>query len=434
MSAVLLLSNGHGEDLSAAAIGRQLWERGITVEALPLVGQGQAYRQAGITVLGPTRDFSTGGLGYTSLAARLTDLREGQLTYVLRLLGRLRRRRRRYRLVVAVGDLVPVLGAWLSGRAAVVYLVAYSSHYEGRLRLPWPCGWLLRRARFGAVWSRDRLTAQDLSAQLGRPVRFLGNPFLDALLAPPSPPDHPADSSGPAAGMRQQATPEQPVAQQTVAVLPGSRLPEALANLALLLQVLERLPSAPRPHTRLRAALVGALSAEAITAMAAPLGWRLEQPATAPAGVPAALVQAELRLELHWGAFAQVLAASDLVLAMSGTASEQAVALGRPVLQLAGPGPQFTAGFAEAQRRLLGAGVVCAPGPVGEPATLDATASMLAAMLARLADPVEGPRWRRELEGIAAERLGGAGGSARMAAAIMELLEARSGSPALPPA
>jgi len=234
--------------------------------------------------------------------------------------------------------------------------------------------------------------------------------------------------------MRQQATPEQPVAQQTVAVLPGSRLPEALANLALLLQVLERLPSAPRPHTRLRAALVGALSAEAIAAMAAPLGWRLEQPATAPAGVPAALVQAERRLELHWGAFAQVLAASDLVLAMSGTASEQAVALARPVLQLAGPGPQFTAGFAEAQRRLLGAGVVCAPGPVGESATLDATASLLAAMLARLADPVEGPRWRRELEGIAAERLGGAGGSARMAAAIMELLEARSGSPALPPA
>lgn len=417
MSAVLLLSNGHGEDLSAAAIGRQLRERGIAVEALPLVGQGQAYRQAGIPVLGPTRDFSTGGLGYTSLAARLTDLREGQLTYLLRLLGRLLRRRRRYRLVVAVGDLVPVLGAWLSGRAAVVYLVAYSSHYEGRLRLPWPCGWLLRRERFGAVWSRDRLTAEDLSAQLGRPVQFLGNPFLDALLA---------------------ATPEPPVAEQAVAVqavavLPGSRLPEALANLALLLQVLEQLPPAPRPQPRLRAALVGALSAEAIAAMAAPLGWRLEQPATAPAGSPAALVRGERRLELHWGAFSRVLAASDLVLAMSGTASEQAVALARPVLQLAGHGPQFTAGFAEAQRRLLGAGVVCAPGPVGESATLAATASQLTAMLARLADPIEGPRWRRELEGIAAERLGGAGGSARMAAAIMDLLDARSGSLALPP-
>jgi uncharacterized protein (TIGR03492 family) len=119
-----------------------------------------------------------------------------------------------------------------------------------------------------------------------------------------------------------------------------------------------------------------------------------------------------------------VLAGSDLVLAMSGTASEQAVALARPVLQLAGPGPQFTAGFAEAQRRLLGPGVVCAPGPVGAPATLTATADQLAAMLERLADPQAGPLWRRELEAIAAERLGDIGGSARMAAAIMELLAA----------
>lgn len=434
MSAVLLLSNGHGEDLSAAAIGHQLQVRGVVVEALPLVGQGQAFRQAGIPVLGPTRDFSTGGLGYTSLAARLTDLREGQLTYMLRLLGRLLRRRRRYRLVVAVGDLVPVLGAWLSGRAAVVYLVAYSSHYEGRLRLPWPCGWLLRHERFRAVWSRDRLTAEDLSAQLGRPVDFLGNPFLDALLASTPPPDPAGDSRWAAGGMPEPTTPVQPqaVVQQAVAVLPGSRLPEALANLALLLQVLERLPPQPWPQPRLRAALVGALSAEAIAAMAAPLGWRLEQPAMAPAGPPATLVREEQRLELHWGAFSRVLASSDLVLAMSGTASEQAMALARPVLQLAGHGPQFTAGFAEAQRRLLGAGVVCAPGPVGAPATLDATAALLAAMLTRLADPVEGSRWRDELEGIAAERLGGAGGSARIAAAIMEQLEGRSGSPVLP--
>ena len=89
MKPVLLLSNGHGEDLSGAALGRQLLLRGIAVEALPLVGHGQAYQQAGIPVLGPTRDFSTGGLGYTSLAGRLTDLREGQFSYVLRLLGRL---------------------------------------------------------------------------------------------------------------------------------------------------------------------------------------------------------------------------------------------------------------------------------------------------------------------------------------------------------
>lgn len=39
---------------------------------------------------------------------------------------------------------------------------------------------------------------------------------------------------------------------------------------------------------------------------------------------------------------------------MAGTAAEQAVGLAKPVLQLPGQGPQFTASFAEAQRRLLG--------------------------------------------------------------------------------
>lgn len=401
MSAILLLSNGHGEDLSAASLGHELIARGLTVEALPLVGHGQAYRRAGIPVVAPTRQFSTGGLGYTSLGARLTDLREGQLTYVLAQLARLWRRRRRIRLVVAVGDVVPLLGAWLCGRPAAMYLVAYSSHYEGRLRLPWPCGWLLRRPRIQAVWSRDALTADDLSRQLARPVRFLGNPFLD-----PQGPTPPLPAS------------DQPV----VAVVPGSRPPEALANLALLLQVLERLPAAEagQPQARLRAALVEALTPEAVAAMAAPLGWQW-QPAEGDAA-ESRLLRGSQRLDLHWGRFDAVLASSAVVLAMGGTACEQAVALGRPVLQVAGAGPQFTEGFAEAQRRLLGPGVCCAPGPVGHPATLAATARLLQTMLHRWQDPQAGPAWRAELQAIAAERLGGAGGSARMAAAVAALL------------
>ena len=416
MKPVLLLSNGHGEDLSGAALGSQLRQRGVAVEALPLVGHGQAYRQAGIPVLGPTRDFSTGGLGYTSLAGRLTDLREGQFTYVLRLLGRLWRRRLRYRLVVAVGDLVPVLGAWLTGQESAVYLVAYSSHYEGRLRLPWPCGWLLKRPRLRAVWSRDQLTAKDLSEQLGRPVDFLGNPFLDPLLEGATAAGRPGEE--PSGGATAASRP-------VVAVLPGSRLPEALGNLTLLLGVLERLPATTaeqRDEPILRAALVAALKPTAIAAAAAPLGWRFEEGDGAAGLEPASLQRQGRRLELHWNRFAAVLASSDLVLAMSGTASEQAVALARPVLQLAGPGPQFTEGFAEAQRRLLGPGVQCAAGPVGQENTLAATARMLGSMLDRLADPVAGPTWRRELEAIAAERLGATGGSDRIAAAIQTIL------------
>ena len=45
---------------------------------------------------------------------------------------------------------------------------------------------------------------------------------------------------------------------------------------------------------------------------------------------------------------------------MAGTAAEQAIGLGKPVIQIEGKGPQFTQTFAEAQRRLLGKYVFCA--------------------------------------------------------------------------
>jgi uncharacterized protein (TIGR03492 family) len=42
---------------------------------------------------------------------------------------------------------------------------------------------------------------------------------------------------------------------------------------------------------------------------------------------------------------------------MAGTAVEQAVGLGKPVVQIMGNGPQFSYRFAEAQERLLGLSV-----------------------------------------------------------------------------
>ena len=400
---VLLLSNGHGEDLSGAKIAEALMARGIAVEALPLVGHGRPYRQAGVPVLGRTRECSTGGLGYTSLAGQLREIREGQWTYLLGRLLWLARHRKRFERVVGVGDLLAVLGAWLGGPGAAVYLVAYSSHYEGQLRLPWPCGALLRSRRIVQIWSRDALTARQLSAQLGKPVVspvvFAGNPFLDGVVdaAHPSP----------------QPTPQ----SQSLALLPGSRMPEALHNLGLMLQVVSRLPG---KNLRIQAALVSSLTAEAIEAMAAPLGWQLDPSRSL-------LRHGPWQVELGWGQFAAILNRADLALASAGTASEQAVGLGKPVLQLCGRGPQFTVKFAEAQRRLLGPGVSCATGKPGSSAVLQATADLAAQQLAALADPEAGPRWRHQLAALGAERIGAAGGSAQIATAIMERIPATAG-------
>ena len=396
MKPVLLLSNGHGEDLSGALVAAELMQRGIPVEALPLVGHGSPYRQRGVPVLGRTRSCSTGGLGYTSLGGRLSELLEGQMGHVLARLLLLRRRRRHYGLVVAVGDVLAVLGSWLSGLPSAVYLVAYSSHYEGRLRLPWPCGWLLSQASIKAIWSRDCLTANDLSQQLNRAVVFLGNPFLDVV------------SAGTSESL--------PLPALQLALVPGSRLPEAARNLALMLRVLALLPEewARSQPLRLRAALVAELDSSCVAKLAGPLGWRLE--------ASDRLVRGPLVVELGWGQFGEILASSQLVLGMAGTAAEQAVGLGKPVLQLVGGGPQFTAGFAEAQRRLLGPGVRCAPGSSGSAATLVATAQLAQELLEQQGDPRQGPALRQSLAAIGLERIGAPGGSEAVAAAIMAML------------
>ncbi|MGC6482783.1 MAG: lipid-A-disaccharide synthase-related protein [Synechococcus sp.] len=396
MARLLLLSNGHGEDLSGAVLGKALQACGHQVEALPLVGGGHPYRDAAIPVVAHTREYSTGGLGYTSLRGRLTELIQGQVLHLLQALLRLLRLRKRYALVVVIGDVLPVVAAWLCARPTATYLVAYSSHYEGRLNLPWPCGSCLRHPRFKAVYSRDRLTGDDLSTQLGRPVQFLGNPFMDPVLA---------------------TAPPLPNCRQRIALLPGSRRPELEHNLQLLLAVIQRLPAPLISSNELAIdlALIRALDDDALANLMAPLGWQLQNTKT-----EMVLVKGSHNVAVRRGQFSSVLQSADLVISMAGTAAEQAVGLAKPVLQLAGAGPQFTPAFAEAQRRLLGPTVFCAEGKSGAPDTLNASAEMALHLLERTrTDQHFQQRCRQQAE----ERLGSMGGAERMAAALTALIK-----------
>ena len=399
MGRLLLLSNGHGEDLSGALLGQALQSEGHAVDALPLVGKGQPYQDAGIALIGTTQEFSTGGLGYTSLHGRLTELLQGQVVYLLRRLMRLLRIARRYDQVVVIGDVIPVMAAWLCRRPVTTYLVAYSSHYEGKLRLPWPCAECLRSPRFQAVFSRDQLSADDLSEQLRKPVTFLGNPFMDPILKDDR---------------------RLPQARRRLGLLPGSRRPELEQNLVLLLGVVEQLPAPllSSGELQLELALVSALPNAALSAVLGPIGWSLK---TADNGQSTLLYRDAHRVQIHRGGFGAVLHSSDLLLCMAGTAAEQAVGLARPVLQLAGRGPQFTPGFAEAQRRLLGPTVFCVDGEAGAPTTLKSTAALALELLER---SHLDHRLQSLCQDIALKRLGEAGGGARMAKSISRLLRA----------
>ena len=65
----------------------------------------------------------------------MKEILQGQVLYLLKRSWRLLREARQADGIVVVGDVIPVILAWLSGKPVITYLVAYSSHYEGRLRL-----------------------------------------------------------------------------------------------------------------------------------------------------------------------------------------------------------------------------------------------------------------------------------------------------------
>ena len=172
MSRILLLSNGHGEDLSGSLIAKKLVNNGYFVDALPIVGKGIHYEKEKIKIIGKTREFRTGGIGYNSFKGRLTEIFGGEIIYLLRRLYLTYKIRNQYDYFFVVGDIVPVFFAWISNKDFFTYLVAYSSHYEGKLKLPWPSKFFLLSKKAKKIYTRDFLTANDLTSQLKKTVSF----------------------------------------------------------------------------------------------------------------------------------------------------------------------------------------------------------------------------------------------------------------------
>ncbi len=327
---LLILSNGHGEDQVACRIAQALQQFQIPLQALPIVGEGHAYQTAGIPVLGSPQAMPSGGFIYQDWRQFWRDLRGGLWGLTLRQLGHLRQHRQQARGILAVGDIVVLLMAWWSGIPFWFVGTAKSDYYwrdeQGAYRpariplfnpqsdyLPWE-RWLMRRPQCRGVFVRDRLTAEGLQ-KVGIPALDLGNPMMDGLASPP-----PAQIT---------SALDRPI--PTLLLLPGSRPPEAYHNWALMMQVVGQLST----QIKIQAAIAGGLDPERLQSQI-------------PSG---------REIQLSQEQFGATVSHSTVVLAMAGTATEQCVGLGKPVVIMPGAGPQFTPRFAEAQTRLLGSSV-----------------------------------------------------------------------------
>ena len=338
MSRILLLSNGHGEDLSGSLLAKYFVKEGDVVHALPIVGDGENYKKENIKIIGKTKKFRTGGIGYNSLKGRMFEIFGGQLIYFFRKLYLSYALRNKYDFYLVIGDIVPIFFAWFAKKDFFTYLVAYSSHYEGKLKLPWPCKFFLLSKYAKKIYSRDFLTANDLTLQLRKKVIFFGNPFMDKFSSFEN---------------KSKSLPF------NIGLFPGSRSPELLYNLQLILEVLESMSKLKYfQNIAFNFAIVKALSLNKIIPIFNQRNWiYVEKKGKSDV---LEFKYGFISITLNWNLFEEILCKSNFVISMAGTASEQAIGLAKPVIQIEGKGPQFTKSFAEAQRRLLGKYVFCA--------------------------------------------------------------------------
>jgi uncharacterized protein (TIGR03492 family) len=274
--------------------------------------------------------------------------------------------------ILAVGDIVPLLFAWLSGADYAFIGTAKSEYYirdsqgqilasqrdsievkTGSYYFPWE-RWLLSRSRCKAVFSRDKLTAENLR-QYQISAFDLGNPMMDGVSVDPSLPI-----------FYQSDLVNKPL---VVTLLPGSRPPEAYANWTQILIAVNSLISVfDRQEIVCLAAITPTLDLDILQGNLSKLGWK--QVAIAVGGASprenrdltkllpdeqAIYYQRDrVTIVISTQAYSQCMQLGDCAIAMAGTATEQFIGLGKPAFIVPGVGPQFTPAFAEAQTRLLG--------------------------------------------------------------------------------
>lgn len=386
---ILLLSNGHGEDIIAAALLRDLLARhdGLWVRVLPIVGEGNAYKDLPVKILGSRKNLPSGGFMRQSVKNFWMDMRAGLFGNTYEQVEILREVRKETELVVCVGDVLLVILAGLFVKKPMVFLPTAKSEYiTGHYNVEKK----LMRRYADLVLPRDERTAEVLKAA-GVPAQFVGNAMMDSFTIK---------------GIDFGIAP----AAKVVGILPGSR-DEAYANMRKILQVIQHLEFLKVEPLEYVVALANQLALEPLERTANGLGWSMHREANElPEGVIATLVsQKGVTVKLSKGFFGDILEKSDIFIGLAGTGNEQAVGMGKPLVAFPGEGPQFNRKFLQAQKKLLGDSISVVE-PVPEKVAEE--------LLVILHDQYR----YAEMGAIGQERMGPKGGIGRMSELILQQL------------
>lgn len=302
---ILFLSNGHGEDVIAARIIKEL--SGESISILPIVGSGDVFDGLPVEILGPRKKMPSGGFIYQSLGNMTKDFFAGLASSTIEQIKILRSLKDKFDLTVSVGDIVPIVGALFSGNPFMFVGCAKSDYYNYSYT-PWEK--FLLKKYCSLCFARDEKTNANLKLH-GIKSQYVGNPMMDCF-----------EITGGNFGIEKGTA--------VIGILPGSRQDAAL-NLED----------------------IGLVAFEMIR-MAASNNKKVEFLVAVAPNTDVSAYQALPGMRIIKNKFGDILNNSDAVIGLSGTGNEQAAGLGKPVISFAGRGVQYTAAFAKRQKQLLG--------------------------------------------------------------------------------
>ena len=316
MRLVRVVSNGYGEDLIAARIISALNQGGNEFEAFPLVGNGPSYFDLGLIPKVTQTVLPSGGflLRFRDL---FLDIKAGLFMQCQKQYRLLRGSPADFQLVV--GDVYALFMATHRQDIPTIFFPTAKSeraipHYAMEV------AYIRKNAQ--VVFPRDKETHERF-IQKKIPSKYFGNPMFDAMC-----------SSVPKGD------------PTTIAILPGSRR-EAVQNMVKILRVISKLEL--RFNAQFVISLPHHFGCPDLKAVVENQPWRLEEMNGAYSFKS---VQSSLRLGISYEFF-DVLQASSIVIGLAGTANEQAMHAGRPLISFIGCGPQSTKQRFKQQHKLI---------------------------------------------------------------------------------
>lgn len=299
MKRILFLTNGHGEDQTAARIIKNL-PQGFDISVYPLVGEGLEFKNLYVKVLEPRRALPGGGFSLRNFWTLPKDLFYGLFTLFHSQMKRLFSLRGQFDLVIAIGDFVPIVGA-LFTKTPFIFVGVNKSEYYHSLGFNYTFfeKYILKKYA-KIVYARDEITAESLK-DYGINAIYAGNPLMDGLSAMTN--DLPAG---------RQANLKMSNEGHIIGFLPGTREGDIGKNLEDFRKIQIELKKIDK-------------NLKFLTAYKDPDHT-----------------------------FEDIIFNSDIVIGLSGTGNEQAAGIGKPVVAFIGRGSQYNKKFANAQKQLLG--------------------------------------------------------------------------------